>query len=153
MAAMPVARGLQRGQAEVVAHQREWRFPGDALDGGLGEISLAAGAGGLALEVGQHLLLRLAALEDALEETERPGALRERRRAAEGEAHAGGAQLVGCLGEAAQQPLAGLRRQAIGDADKISVLAAGDFERWSRWRQPGRERPCASRRPRPAAGN
>jgi hypothetical protein len=90
----PFPGGLHRRQAEVVADDGEGGLPGDALHGGLGEVGLGRFGMALALQVGQHSLGRFAAVEDTLEEADGPRPLGHWRRAAEGKAHASGAQVV-----------------------------------------------------------
>jgi hypothetical protein len=69
--------------------------------------------------------LRLTTIEDPLEETQRPGALRHRRGAAKGKAHAGGVQVAGGFSELPQQSFAGFRGQAVRNAHQVSLLTGG----------------------------
>ena len=78
----------------MVADDGKGGLPGDALHGGLGEISPGQSGVRLAFQVGQHCLSRFTAIEDALEEADGPCPLGHRRRPAESEAYPSGAQVV-----------------------------------------------------------
>ncbi len=104
---------LQRGQPKMMAQDRIGGLPADALDGGLGKISLGYWFVSLAFQISQDGFRRLAAVKGPFEETQRPGADADRRGAAKSEAHPGGVQVGSRLGKLAQQALARLRGQAV----------------------------------------
>ena len=124
----PLQRGLHGWQTKVMAKKRVGRFPLDALHGGLRKVSFRGRHRALPLEIGQHSLGRLAAIEDPFEEAQRLGALGHRRRAAKSKAHPGLVQLRGLFGELAQQALAGFGGQAVGDAHQVGFFNSGGLQ-------------------------